>query len=111
MSQVTGSGEAQLPAEGEWLSVTQVCRASQIDLAVVVELANLGLVDPRGEAPLEWHLSARELIRVRTAARLMRDLGVDVNGAALAVELIETRRELEMRLAVLERCVQAQSGE
>ncbi|HEY4872997.1 MAG TPA: chaperone modulator CbpM [Steroidobacteraceae bacterium] len=99
--------ETQVVAEGEWLSVTQVCRASQIDVAVVIELAELGLVCPRGTAPQDWQVSARELVRLRTAARLIRDLGVNVSGAALAVELLEARRELETRLRVLERCVQA----
>jgi chaperone modulatory protein CbpM len=98
--------ETTVLAEGEWLSVTQVCRASQIDAAVVIELAELGLVCPRGKDPQEWQLPTRELARLRTAARLIRDLGVNVSGAALAVELLEARRELEARLRELERCVQ-----
>jgi hypothetical protein len=40
----------------------------------------------------------------------MRDLGVNVTGAALAVELLEARRELEVRLRALERCVQISAG-
>jgi len=99
--------EAQVSAEGDWLSVKQVCRASQIDFAVVIELAELGLVRPRGDEPREWQVSARELARLRTAARLIRDLGVNVSGAALAVELLEARRELEGRLRALERCLEA----
>jgi chaperone modulatory protein CbpM len=105
MTSVTRTFEAQVSAEGEWLSVTQVCRASQIDFAVVIELAELGLVSPRGSEPEEWQVSARELVRLRTAARLMRDLGVNVTGAALAVELLEARRALEGRLRALERCM------
>jgi chaperone modulatory protein CbpM len=105
MTTVSRTIETQVLAEGEWLSVTQVCRASQIDAAVVIELAELGLVCPRGNDPQEWQLPARELARLRTAARLIRDLGVNVSGAALAVELLEARRELEARLRALERCV------
>jgi chaperone modulatory protein CbpM len=113
MTSVTTTFEAQVLADGEWLSVTQVCRASQIDFEVVIELAELGLVSPRGSVPREWQLSSSELARLRTAARLMRDLGVNVTGAALAVELLETRRELEGRLRALERCMQlsADTGE
>jgi len=106
MTTVSTTIEAEVSADGEWLSVTQVCRASQIDFEVVIELAELGLVRPRGAAPAQWQVSARELIRLRTAARLIRDLGVNVSGAALAVELLEARRELEGRLRALERCLQ-----
>jgi chaperone modulatory protein CbpM len=102
--------ETHVLAEGEWLSVTQVCRASQIDVAVVIELAELGLVCPRGDAPQDWQVSARELARLRTAARLIRDLGVNVSGAALAVELLEARRELETRVRALERCVEVSAS-
>jgi len=106
MTGVTRTFEAQVTADGEWLSVTQVCRASQIEFDVVIELAELGLVSPRGSEPEQWQLPARELARLRTAARLIRDLGVNVTGAALAVELLEVRRELEGRLRALERCMQ-----
>jgi hypothetical protein len=41
---------------------------------------------------------------------LIRDLGVNVSGAALAVELLEARRDLEARLRVLERCMQVSAG-
>jgi chaperone modulatory protein CbpM len=107
---MSSSSETHVFCEGEWISVTQVCRATQIDVAVVIELAELGLVSPRGNAPDEWQLPARELTRVRTAARLMRDLGVNGSGAALAVELLEVRSELERRLRALERCVHAGVG-
>jgi chaperone modulatory protein CbpM len=111
MTSLKSTVETQVLAEGEWLSVTQVCRASQIDADVVIELAELGLVCPRGDAPQDWQVSARELARLRTAARLIRDLGVNVSGAALAVELLEARHELETRLRALERCVQMTARE
>ena len=102
--------ETQVLSEGEWLSITQVCRASQIDVAVVIELVELGLVAPRGNDPQDWQVSARELARLRTAARLIRDLGVNVSGATLAVELLEARRELEVQLRALERCMHSGAG-
>jgi hypothetical protein len=48
---------------------------------------------------------AGSLQRLRVAGRLMRDLGVNVTGAALAVELLEARGELERRIRRLERLV------
>ena len=107
MTTVTRTYEAQVSAEGEWLSVTQVCRASQIDFDVVIELAELGLVTPRGSEPKQWQVSTRELVRLRTAARLMRDLGVNVTEARRSQWSSSKRgASFEGRLAsAFERCL------
>jgi chaperone modulatory protein CbpM len=105
MTETRGLLDAQLLGEGDWIAATQICQLCRIELTAVVELADLGLVSPRGSAPEAWQFPATELSRLRTAARLMRDLGVNVTGAALAVELLESQRELERRIRRLERLV------
>ena len=92
--------------EGDWIAVTEVCRLCLIDLTAVVELVELGVVSSRGSSPEEWSLPVASLPRLRVAGRLIRDLGVNVTGAALAVELLEDRSELERRLRRLERLIQ-----
>ena len=62
-----------------------------------------GLVSPRGYPPQEWQLPAAALPRLAMAGRLMRDLGINVSGAALAVELLEAQRDLERQIRRLER--------
>jgi chaperone modulatory protein CbpM len=91
--------------ESDWVAVTEVCRLCLIDMTAVVELVELGVVVSRGSAPDEWMLPAAALPRLRVAGRLMRDLGVNVTGAALAVELLEARGELERRVRRLERLI------
>jgi chaperone modulatory protein CbpM len=97
--------ETHLLGETDWITVTEICRLCRIDLTAVAELADLGVVSPRGFTPEEWQFPATALPRLRTAGRLMRDLGVNVSGAALAVELLEAQRELERRIRRLERLV------
>ena len=97
--------QAHVLGEGDWIGATEVCQLCRIELTAVVELADLGVVSPRGYAPDEWQFPATALPRLRTAARLMRDLGVNVSGAALAVELLEEQHDLERRLRRLERLV------
>jgi chaperone modulatory protein CbpM len=96
---------AHLLDERDWISATEVCQLCRIELTAVVELADLGLVSPRGHAPEQWQFPATALARLRTASRLMRDLGLNVSGAALAVELLEQQHHLERRLRRLERLV------
>jgi chaperone modulatory protein CbpM len=102
MSQVTSITAGELIGEGEWIAVTEICRVCRIDAGAVYELAELGLVAPRGGAPAEWEFPASALPRLRVVARLMRDLGVNASGAALAVELLEMRDALERRIRELE---------
>ena len=105
MTEVTKITAGQLIGEGDWIAVTEICRVCRLDARAVHELAELGLVSPRGGAPTEWEFPASALPRLRVVARLMRDLGVNASGAALAVELLEMRAELEQRIRELERLV------
>jgi chaperone modulatory protein CbpM len=93
--------EAHLVTEGDWIAVTEICALCRLEPAAVLELGELGLVSARhsGEA---WQVPAAALPRLRVAARLMRDLGVNVSGAVLAIELLERQRSLEHRIHDLE---------
>jgi chaperone modulatory protein CbpM len=102
MADPTTLFDARLLGEGDWIAVTEVCRMCLIDMPAVVELVELGVVVCRGASPDEWLVPAASLPRLRVAGRLMRDLGVNVTGAALAVELLEARGELERRVGRLE---------
>ncbi|HET7758257.1 MAG TPA: chaperone modulator CbpM [Steroidobacteraceae bacterium] len=97
--------QAQLLGEGDWLAVTEICRLCSIDPGAVRELAELGLVSPREDPTGEWQFPATALPRLRVVGRLMRDLGVNVSGAALAVELLEAQRALERDIRRLERLI------
>ncbi len=95
--------EAHPLGEEDWIGVETLCRACDLSLDALAELADLGVVSPKGYALREWQLPATSLPRLRILARLMHDLGLNVSGAVLAVELLETQRRLERRLRELER--------
>ena len=65
-----------------------------------------GVIEPRGSAPEAWAFPATDLVRVRAVARLVRDLDVNLEGAAVIVDLIAERRRLERRIALLERLLE-----
>ncbi|MFO7277684.1 MAG: chaperone modulator CbpM [Pseudomonadota bacterium] len=101
--------QAQLLGESDWIGVEDLCRLCRLELTEVIELAELGVFEPRGDAPERWLLPATMLPRLRTASRLIRDLGVNVSGAALVLDLLDMQRELERRVQELERLLAPQS--
>ncbi len=94
--------EVRVVGDADWIAVAEICRLCRLELTAVIELADLGLVSLRGGSPEEWQLPAAALPRLTLAGRLIRDLGVNVSGAVLAVELLEAQRELERRVRRLE---------
>jgi MerR HTH family regulatory protein len=103
MVRVTQVLEAHVLGDGDWIAATEVCELCHIDAETARELTALGLVASREPQPGQWELAATALPRLRVVGRLMRDLGINVSGAALAVELLEVQRGLERRIRHLER--------
>ena len=67
----------------------------------VMELVQVGILEPlprAAETPQAWRFPAQALFTARTVRRLQRDLGVNLEGAALALELMEQLRALQARL-------------
>jgi chaperone modulatory protein CbpM len=95
--------QAQVLTDAVWISAEEICRITSLSVTTLAELVDLGVVHPRGERPAAWELPVSVLPALQTAARLMADLELNVSGAAVAMELLERRRELERRVAQLER--------
>ena len=84
------------------LSLADVCRACAAQADRIVELVNEGVLAPAGGAPDYWRFTGLHLHRARVALRLQNDLGVNLAGAALALELLDELDQLRARLQVLE---------
>src|SRR6266513_2429117 len=65
MAGVTHRLEAHVLGEGDWIGATEICRLCWLDLGAVMELAELGVVAPRGTPPGEWQIPATALPRPR----------------------------------------------
>ncbi|MBV8143391.1 MAG: hypothetical protein JO184_00185 [Gammaproteobacteria bacterium] len=103
MVRVTQVLEAHVLGEGDWIAMREIGELCRLDPDSVLELSALGIVSSRERAPGEWQVAATALPRLRVAGRLMHDLGINVSGVALALELLEAQHELERRLRHLER--------
>lgn len=64
----------------------------------LVELVEMGVLEPAGETPQTWTFAARDLQRVRTAQRLSHDLGINLPGVAVILDLLEERNRSLARL-------------
>lgn len=84
------------------LSLDDLCRACAAQAERIVELVDEGLLTPAGTAPGEWRFTGVHLHRARVALRLESDLGVNLAGAALALELLDELDTLRKRVQRLE---------
>jgi chaperone modulatory protein CbpM len=84
------------------LSLDDLSRACAAHAERIIELVDEGLLTPAGTAPGEWRFTGVHLHRARVALRLKNDLGVNLAGAALALELLEELHSLRERLQRLE---------
>ncbi|MEO7160783.1 MAG: chaperone modulator CbpM [Polaromonas sp.] len=84
------------------LSLADICRACAAEADRIIELVNEGVLSPAGAAPDEWRFTGIHLHSARVALRLESDLGVNLAGAALALELLDELATLRARLQRLE---------
>lgn len=78
-------------------TLRQVCRICGTEEDMIVALVQEGVVEPLGPAD-DMAFSADAMRRIRKAIRLQQDLGVNLAGAALALELIDDIERLERAL-------------
>jgi chaperone modulatory protein CbpM len=88
--------------EDEPLTLGQLCRACGTHADWVISLVEEGIIEPDGKEIRLWHFSGVSLVRVRSALRLQRDLGVNLAGIGLALDLMEELEKLRAQLNLTE---------
>jgi len=84
------------------LTLAEMTRLCGMSGRTVHLMVTEGVLRPKGEGPQDWRFSALEIRRARRAARLRRDLEVNLAGAALALDLLDELDRLRARVRVLE---------
>ena len=80
------------------LTLRQLCDLCAVRAEYVIELVDEGFIEPIGIEKSHWCFSGVSIKRVQKAKRLQQDLGINLAGVALAVELIEEIEYLRSRL-------------
>jgi chaperone modulatory protein CbpM len=81
--------------ESYLVSLADLCRSCTVETETITTLVTEGILDPSGEDIEHWRFSVGSLKRVKTVIHLQRDLGVNLAGAALALDLLDRIAELE----------------
>ena len=82
-----------------WWSLDELCALCQLERESLLSLVDEGVLAPQGEDPSDWRFADEQLCTARTAARLLRDLGLNPPGAALALQLLDELQTLRHQLA------------
>jgi chaperone modulatory protein CbpM len=81
----------------------ELSRACGMPAEWILALVDEGVIEPVGDDQTHWHFRGHCLRRVRIVQRLQSDLGINLAGAALALELLEEVEALRQRVAALEK--------
>jgi chaperone modulatory protein CbpM len=77
------------------VTLADLCRSCTVETETITTLVAEGILDPVGGEVDQWQFTVASLRRVKTVIHLQRDLGVNLAGAALALDLLDRIAELE----------------
>ena len=80
------------------ITLGELCRACDTHAEWVIALVSEGVLVPFGEDPREWRFPGSSMQVVRTAKHLEVDLGVNLAGIALALDLLAEVERLTARV-------------
>lgn len=81
------------------LTWVDVCIQCNISEEALQELLDQGLCHPSATTSLDEHI----LRRIQSACRIQHDLGVNVPGVVLVMELLDELKQMRHELAILQR--------
>jgi len=82
------------------ITLEELCSNCTVETEEVITMVREGILDPcegrtDADSAPKWHFHISSVRRVRTTVHLQRDLGVNLPGAALALELLDRIAELQ----------------
>jgi len=80
------------------ITIVQLCRRCSVESALVERLVAEGIIEPTRQEGEMLYFPQSCTRRTRVVMRLRSDLGVNMAGAALALELLERIEKLQSQL-------------
>lgn len=85
--------------EEDVLTLGELCRACDTHADWIIGLVEESIIEPHGDEIRSWRFSGVSLVRARSALRLERDLGVNLAGIALVLDLREELERLRTQIS------------
>ncbi len=93
------STDVQIPL----LTTDELCRACAVHTEYVAELVHEGVITPaEGSTPETWRFISLHAHSAQVAQRLQRDLGINLPGVALALQLMQELENLRAQTVTME---------
>ncbi|MGZ5007713.1 MAG: chaperone modulator CbpM [Methylobacter sp.] len=89
--------------EDDSLTLEQLCEACGVHAEWVISLVEESIIEPQGGEIHIWRFSGSSLVRVRSALRLQHDLGINLAGIALALDLMDELENMRAQLKTMKR--------
>ena len=80
------------------LGFSEICSLCHVEDSFIHEMVDEGVLVPEGNSPEKWRFNGYSVKKVQITLRLQSDLGVNLPGAALALELLEELDDLRSQL-------------
>ena len=85
--------------EGPTLNLAELCQYCQTPAEFIISLVDQGVIAPvEGSSTRKWQFHQSALIRTDKALRLRQDLGINLSGIALSLELLDEIDNLKREL-------------
>jgi chaperone modulatory protein CbpM len=81
-------------------TLDEISKTCAVRTEFIIELVDEGIVEPLQQQReyRQWSFTGRSLLRVRKAHRLQQDLGINIAGIALVLDMLEENEQLRERL-------------
>jgi chaperone modulatory protein CbpM len=100
-AQPKSTPRVELIDEQTTFTLAELCRCFAVEAERIEDLVEQGILEPAGRRGRHWYFAASSLRRTRITLHLQRDLGVNLAGAALALDLLERIEALDAQLRTL----------
>ena len=84
--------------ESSEITIVELCEVCSVEITLVEEWVDEGILEPVGGAREQRRFPYSSVRRARTVVHLQRDLGLNLAGAALALDLLDQIETLRAQL-------------